>query len=233
MLSLVGKKPERHALSDTIHADVSRYLYEAFSADHGLLANVDRWTQRKVTLENLAKVELVLEAADPVEYCYQNLIREIDTEAESGIYVVGKDATADALNSLVDEPGISGDLHRQVAQIAPMLFADELAHSDDQLDLVWVTIRARFERARVEAEVSRIVLGYLMDDAEVAADMANAVRALMYASHEDLARRQCDLPVVLDERETRELVLMVRELEKRAGNYVERSIEIGERAETQ
>ena len=85
MLSLVSNNPERaqrYSLAEAIQAEVSRYLYEAFSADDGLLSNVDRWTQRKVTLENLAKIELVLEAEDSVEYCYQNLIREIDTEAE-------------------------------------------------------------------------------------------------------------------------------------------------------
>ena len=233
MLSLVNGKKERFSLSEAIHADVSRYLYEAFSNDNGLLANVDRWTQRKVTMENLAKIELVLEAEDSVEYSYQNLIREIDTEAETGIYVVGKDSDKDSLNALVDEPGVSGELHTVVAGIAPILFPDELAHSDDQLDLVWVTIRARFERARVDAEASRIIMGFLMDDADIAADMANAVRALMYALHEDVSRRQCDLPLQLNERDTRELVLMVSELEKRAGNYVQRIIEIGERAQTQ
>lgn len=236
MLSLVSNNPERaqrYSLAEAIQAEVSRYLYDAFSSDDGLLSNVDRWTQRKVTLENLAKIELVLEAEDSVEYCYQNLIREIDTEAECGIYVVGKDTGDDTLNRLTGEPGVSGKLHRYVADIAPTLFRDELAHSDDQLDLVWVTIRARYERARVEAEISRIVLGFLMDDADVASDMANALRTLMYALHEDVSRRQCGLRLLLDERETRELVLMVSELEKRAGNYLQRSVEIAERAQTQ
>ena len=233
MLSLVSDKSKRYTLAEAINAEVSRYLYESFSAEQGLLANLDRWTQRKVTLENLAKVELVLEAEDPVEHCYQNLIREIDNEAETGIYVVGKDKGDSTHDKLLTEPGISGALCRDVATIAPVLFPDALAHSDDQLDLVWITIRARYERARVEAEISRIAMGYLMDDANVATDMADAVRALMYAFHEDASRRQADLPLLLDDRETRELVLMVSELEKRAGSYVARSIEIAERAQTQ
>ena len=236
MLRLVSNNPQRaqrFSLAEAIQAEVSRYLYEAFSSDDGLLSHVDRWTQRKVTLENLAKIELVLEAEDPVEYCYQNLIREIDTEAESGIYIVGKDKGDETIDRLIDEPGVSGKLHRDVVDIAPTLFRDELAHSDDQLDIVWITIRARYERARVEAEISRIVLGFLMDDADVASDMANAVRALMYALHEDVSRRQCGLRLLLNERETRELVLMVSELEKRAGNYLQRSVEIAERAQTQ
>jgi len=233
MLSLVPEKPNRYSLSEAIHADVSRCLYEVFSSKDGLLSNVDRWTQRKVTMENLAKIELALESDDPVEYCYQNLIREIDTEAETGIYLVRETSPDPSLQQLVDEPGISGELHRKVVDIAPKLFADALAHSDDQLDIVWVTIRARYDRAHVDAQVSRIIMGFLMDDAEIAQDMANAVRALMYSFHEDVTRRQCELPLQLNERETRELVLMVSELERRAGNYMERVSEIADRAETQ
>jgi hypothetical protein len=233
MLSLVRNKSNKYSLSEAIHADVSGFLYEAFSSEDGLLGNVDRWTQRKVTMENLAKIELVLEADDPVEHCYQNLIREIDTEAETGIYLVGKNPDSTSLQRLADEPGISGELCREVPAIAPVLFRDELAHSDDQLDLVWVTISARYDRARVDAEISRIIMGFLMDDADVVQDMAGAVRTLMYSFHEDLARRQCELPLQLDERETRELVLMVTELEKRAGDYVVRVGEICDKAETQ
>jgi hypothetical protein len=233
MLSLVGKKPDRFTLAEAIHADVSGFLYEAFSSENGLLGNVDRWTQRRVTVENLAKVELVLAADDPVEHCYQDLIREIDTEGETGIYLVRQDADGNTLRRLVNEPGISGELFRDVAAIAPMLFADELRHSDDQLDLVWVTITARYDRARVDAEISQIVMGHLMRDSDVAADMAEAVRTLMYSLHEDVTRRQCELPLLLDERETRDLVLMVSELEKRAGSYTERVREIESKAGTQ
>lgn len=233
MLSLVRNKPNRYTLSEAIHADVSGFLYEAFSSEDGLLGNVDRWTQRKVTMENLAKIELVLEADDPVEYCYQNLIREIDTEAETGIYLVGKTPQSASLQQLTDQPGISGELCREVPAIAPILFRDELAHSDDQLDLVWVTISARYDRARVDAEISQIVMGFLMDDSDVATDMANAVRTLMYSFHEDLTRRKCGLPLQIGDRETRELVLMVSELEKRAGSYVDRVGEIVEKAQTQ
>ena len=232
MLSLVGKSTDSLARSEAIHADVSGFLYDVFSSERGLLGNVDRWTQRRVTMENLAKVELVLAADDPVEHCYQNLIREIDTEAETGIYLVRQDAADSTLRDLAIESGVSGEMYREVAEIAPTLFADELRHSDDQLDIVWVTINARYDRARADAEISKIVLGLLLDDAEVAADMADAVRTLMYALHEDVTRRQCDLPLLLDDRETRDLVLMVSELERRAGSYVERVREIEDKAGT-
>jgi hypothetical protein len=233
MLSLVRDKPNKYSLSEAIHAAVSGYLYEAFSSERGLLANVDRWTQRKVTMENLAKIELALDADDSVEYCYQNLIREIDTEAETGIYLVRKNSPRRSLRRLADEPGISAQLCTAVAAIAPTLFADALAHSDDQLDLVWVTISARYDRAHIDAEISRIIMGYLMDDAEAAQDMADALRTLMYSFHEDVTRRQCGLALQLDERETRELLLMIAELEKRAGDYGVRVSEIATKAETQ
>ncbi len=233
MLNLVTTDTARYSRSEAIHAAVSRFLYEAFSAEGGLLSNVDRWTQRKVTLENLTKIELAHAAHDPVEYCYQNLIREIDSEAQTGIFLVRKEDTDRSLRLLANEPGVSGELNRAVADMAPALFADALAHSDDQLDLVWVTIRARFERARVDAEVSKIAMGILMQDTDVAQDMSDALRSLMYAFHENAARQQCGMPVLLDERQARELAVMVSQLETRAGSYADRVDEITSRADTQ
>ncbi len=233
MLNLVPNDTNRYTRSEAIHAEVSRFLYEAFSAEGGLLSNVDRWTQRKVTLENLTKIELAHAAGDPVEYCYQNLIREIDSEAETGIFLVGKKDTDRSLRLLANEPGVSGKLKGEVAHIAPTLFPDALAHSNDQLDLVWVTIRARFERARVDAEVSRIAMGLLMQDEAIAQDMADALRSLMYAFHEHAARQQCGLPALLDEQRARELSVMVAQLATRAGSYTDRVDEITSRADTQ
>lgn len=233
MLSLVPNDAQHYASSESIHAEASRFLYEAFSAEDGLLSNVDRWTQRLVTLENVTKLELAHAASDPVEYCYQNLIREIDAEAQTGIFLVGRNAEDPVLQTLAQEPGVSGELSHHVAYMAPVLFADALAHSNDQLDIVWVTIRARYERARVDAEISRIAMGILIQDTNVAQDMADALRSMMYAYHEDLARRQCELPPLLDDRQARELTVMVSQLEKRAGSYADRVHEISSRADTQ
>lgn len=233
MLNPVPNDTNRYARSEAIHAEVSRFLYEAFSVESGLLSNVDRWTQRRVTLENLTKIELAHAAGDPVEYCYQNLIREIDSEAETGIFLVRETSADRSLRLLANEPGVSGELKGEVAHIAPTLFPDALAHSNDQLDLVWVTIRARFERARVDAEVSRIAMGLLMQDDAIARDMADALRSLMYAFHEDAARQQCGLPSLLDEQRRRELAVMVTQLGTRAGSYADRVDEITSRADTQ
>jgi hypothetical protein len=232
MLSPVPTDTNRYARSAAIHAEVSRVLYDAFSAENGLLSNVDRWSQRKVTLENLTKIELAYAAGDPVEYSYQNLIREIDSEARTGIFLVRGDSTDSSLRALANEPGVSGELGGAVAYMAPTLFSDELAHSDDQLDLVWVTIRARFERARVDAQVSTAVLGILMQNPDIAQDMADALRSMMYTFHEHVARQRCGLPELLDEQRARELSVMVAQLETRAGEYADRILEITARADT-
>lgn len=233
MLRLVPDKTQGHPPAEEIHADVSRFLYDAFEPDGGLLSNVDRWTQRKVTLENLAKIELARETDNPVEYSYQNLIREIDSEAQTGIFLVGDGSDDPALRLLTREPGVSGELGDAVAHLAPTLFSDAFTHSDDQLDLVWVTIRACFERARVDAEVSKIAMGHLMGDPEAAQDMTDALRSLLYAYREDAVRQQCKMPAVLDAQRSHELGVMVALLELRAGDYAERVQQIASRADTQ
>lgn len=233
MLSLVPRDAKRDPKSETTRAEVSRFLHDAFMDGQGLLSDMDRWTQRRVTAENLAKIELAHAADDPVEHSYQNLIREIDTEARTGIFLVGKNGADASLGSLANEAGISGDLKDEVAWVAPILFADALAHSNDQLDVVWITIQASFERARVDAEISRIAMGILMNDADAATDMASSLRSLMYAFHEHATRHQCNLPLLLDERQARELMIMIAQLEIRAGSYEDRIREISSRADTQ
>ena len=75
-------------------------------------------------------------------------------------------------------------------------------------------------------------MSFLLDSADAADDMTNAMRALLYSYHEDNVRHVCDLPSLLDERESRDLVIMVAELEKRSGSYNERIRAICKRAGT-
>ena len=232
MFNIGREISKRYSLEEAIRSGVSRHLHEAFRREDERLGNLDRWTQRRVYDENMAKVALVLEADDSAEHCYQNLIREIDIEAENGIYLVGTEMQNDVLRRLADDPGISGELHLDVPSVAQSLFVDELEHSKDNMDLVWVTIQARYDRAQLDASVSELVMRFMLDSAEATDDMTNALHALMYSSHEDTVRRICDLPSLLDERESRDLVIMVFELEKRSGSYDERIRAIGKRAET-
>jgi len=225
MFNMSHESSKRYSLEEAIRSGVAKHLNDAFRREDERLGNLDRWTQRRVYDENMAKVSLVLEADD-------SAIREIDIEAENGIYLVGTKLQNDVLRRLADDPGISGELHLDVPSVAQSLFVDELEHSNNNMDLVWVTIQARYDRAQLDASVSELVMRFMLDSAEATDDMTNALRALMYSSHEDTVRRICDLPSLLDERESRDLVIMVFELEKRCGSYDERIRVIGKRAGT-
>jgi len=222
----------RYSLMDAMRARVSAYLGQVFIEDEGLLGNLDPWTQRRISEENLAKLELVLESGDPAEACYRDLIREIEAEAETGIYVVLSNSTRRHLHRLIDEPGVSGEMHSEVDAIAPILFADETAQSNDDLDRVWLTIRATHDRAHVDATVSEIIMSFFLDDADSVRDMSNAMRALQYSFRENIVRRRCDLPRLLDDRDSRDLSIMVTELAKRSGSYQSRVADIRRRANT-
>lgn len=232
MLGLLHRSTDSEQKGHEVREQVARFLYDTFTAEDGKLARLDRWTQRRISEENLAKIALVFEADDPVEHCYQDLIREIDSEAETGVFLARPSANAAQLRRLAGESGISGRLYQELPKVAPILFADELEHSKANLDIVWVTIEARYDRASVDAQVSEIIMANLLDDEDQALDMSDALRSLLYAFHEDLARRQSGLPLLLNERSTRDLVTMVTELAERSGDYDDRVRAICGRAGT-
>jgi hypothetical protein len=97
---------------------------------------------------------------------------------------------------------------------------------------VWVTVNAYHDRAHVDATVSEIILSHLMDDAVIVREMVSAMRAMQYAFHEDFVRRRCELPPVLDDRESRDLAIMINELSRRAGSQEDRNAAIRQRAQT-
>jgi hypothetical protein len=224
-------KGSRFTKAAAIQQQISAHLYDAYASDSGLLGDLDRWTQRRITDENMAKLALVLEADDPAEACYRDLIREIDSEAETGVFLVDRASHLDHLHALADNSGVSGKLRNEMHIVAPVIFPDETRRSRNNLDLVWVTIRAYHDRAYVDAKVSEIILGELLDDVEQAADMADAMRALMYAHHEDVIRRRCELPGMLDDGESRMISIMTTELARRSGSYRTRTEHIREYAE--
>jgi hypothetical protein len=213
-----------------IQQRISDYLYQVYTIDSGLLGDLDRWTQRRITDENMAKLALVMASEDPGEACYRDLIREIDSEAETGVFLVDRASHLAHLHELADNSGISGKLRNEMHIVSPVLFPDETTRSRNNLDLVWVTIRAYHDRAHVDAMVSEIILGHLLGDTDQAADMASAMRELMYAHHEDIIRRRCELPRILDERESRMINIMTAELVRRSGDYGMRTDDIRESA---
>lgn len=232
MKSLDRNDSNCFSLMDAIRFRIAAYLSELCVEDEGLFASLDHWTQRRIIEENMAKLALVLDSDDPAEACYRDLIREIDAEAETGIYLVRADSQSRHLRRLNEESGVSGKLHLEMRSTAPVVFAEETARSINDFDLVWVTIQATHDRAHVDATVSEIILSYLNDDADRLRGMTDAMRALQYSFHEDVVRRRCDLPLLLDDRENRELLIMVSELALRSGSYRERAAEIRKEADT-
>ena len=232
MRSANHKETKSYTLPEAIHATIAEHLYAAYSESASLIGKLDRWTKQRITDENLAKVALVFESDSPAEACYRDLVREIDSEAESGIFLARQSSQPEHLRNVIDEPGVSGQLGREMASIAPTLFSEEAARSLNNLDLVWVSLQASHDRAHLDASVSEIIMGFLMNDAVAVRDMTNSMRALNYTYHEDSVRRRCDLPVLLQDAEIKDLRTMVTELSERSGSYEDRVNEIRRKADT-
>ena len=130
----------KFTIADAAKARVAGYLDDVFAGTDSLLNDLNPWTQNLIRSEMMAKVALVFEADDPAEACYRDLIREIDTEAESGILLARQGSPFRHLARVVEDRGVSGQLYQDIDVIAPLVFADEVAHSSEDLDLVWVTI---------------------------------------------------------------------------------------------
>ncbi|MDJ0916996.1 MAG: hypothetical protein QNJ05_04470 [Woeseiaceae bacterium] len=222
-------KPEPKTINEMILKEVSTLLFNLGTDDASLLGGLDQWTRRRVVSNIMAKTELVLESANPVEHCYQNLIREIDLEAEMGVLLANDEIGPDSLRQMCEEPGVSGELYHEMERFAPTMFDDEYRHSAGDLDLVWASVQARFDRAQLEADVSEVIMQFFVDSSEAARDMSTAMRSMFYAFHEEGIRRQFDLPSLLDERETHDLFVMVSELLVRAGSYEDRTDSIAAR----
>lgn len=218
MNARLNTRHEPRSFDDVVRDTVSTLLSKLIADKSSPLGGLDRWTQRRMVAEITAKTNHVLASSDPIEHCYQNLIREIDSEAEMGVLLANDLLGSDALRQMCDDPGVSGELYREHKRIAPIMFADEYARWNGDLDLVWASVQARYDRSYLEAEVSELIMRFLIDDADVAHDMSNALRSMFYAFREDGIRRQLDMPSLLDEREMRDLSIMVSELVARAGS---------------
>lgn len=212
-------KFESHSktLDQLIMEAVTTMLSEQIDDSSTPIGGLDRWTQQRIVAEITEKTRRVLDAADPVEHCYRNLIREIDQEAEVGVLLANKILGPDTLKLMCEDPGVSGELYRQMERFAPVLFADEYNRSNADLDLVCASVQARYDRARLQSEASELIMQFLIDSAEHTHDMSSALRSMFFSFHEEGIRRQFSLPSLLDERETRDLLIMVSDLIDRAG----------------
>lgn len=203
---------------DRINEAVAAYLNDHFSSGEGPLARLDRWTQQSIAVKNQAKRALVLEAIDPTERCYANLIQEINLEAESGIYFATPAGNAAQLQRLAGESGMSGRLFQHLSEIAPTVFPNELRTADGKSDLVWASIEARYDRANLDAEISELILMHLVETEDEAAEMTDRLRSTFYAYHENRIRQLCALPVLLTDRTSKHLTEVVSDLLERASS---------------
>ena len=203
---------------DQINDAVTAFLNDRFSSGDGPMARLDRWTQQSIAVKNQAKRALVLEANDPTERCYANLIQEINLEAESGIYLATPAGNAARLQRLAGESGMSGRLFQHLVEIAPIVFPNELRMADGKCDLLWASIEARYDRATLDAEVSELILMHLMEMEDMAADMTDRLRFTFYAYHENRIRQLCALPPQLSDRASQHLAEVVSDLLERASS---------------
>ncbi|MDH3988331.1 MAG: hypothetical protein OEV34_04335 [Gammaproteobacteria bacterium] len=203
---------------DQINDAVTAFLNDRFSSGDGPMARLDRWTQQSIAVKNQAKRALVLEANDPTERCYANLIQEINLEAESGIYLATPVGNAARLQRLAGESGMSGRLFQHLVEIAPIVFPNELRMADGKCDLLWASIEARYDRATLDAEVSELILMHLMEMEDMAADMTDRLRFTFYAYHENRIRQLCALPPQLSDRASQHLAEVVSDLLERASS---------------
>ena len=214
-------KSESHpnTLDRLVIEAVTTMLFEKIADESSPIGGLDRWTQQRIVAEITKKTRRVLESADPVEYCYRNLIRDIDREAEMGVLLANDVVGSDSLEQMCEDPGVSGELYREMERFAPVMFADEYERSNADLDLVWASVQARYDRARLESEASELIMQFLIDSAEHTYDMSSALRSMFFAFHEDGIRKQFSLASLLDEREMRDLLIMVSDLIDRAGKH--------------
>lgn len=205
-----------------IRSAISRYLTERFETDQSFRpasASTQRW---RISLENYAKLALALEAEDAVEHCLQNLIREIDKEAESGIWLEHPAANAAQLRRLSGNPALSANLHEELPCMLDTLFAGDETGAPKNVDRARASIESRYLHANVDAETSELVLMYQLQDEDEAADLTEILRATFYTFHENEVRRRCGLPGMLNESASQDLAGAVEYFRKRAGCYIER-----------
>lgn len=232
MIHLVKQQVSQQTDAATMRESVTHYLDDRFSCGSLTPTLDDPARQRIIALESRAKLALATASDDPVEFTYQNLIREIDTEAQFGIFLASPAGKVAQLQRVHGDAGGLGRLHQLIAEFAPVLFAEKYYGSGRKLDQVLIEINSRYDRANLEAEVSELILMHLLHDDGEASDWADELRLVFYACHEDRVRRRFDLTTMQSTSASRRLADQIRNLSDRAGDYAERIAAIRERAGT-
>jgi hypothetical protein len=206
-----GGKPNT-SQDQQVAQDVAAFLDQRFVEYGPDMSGLDRWTQLRIGTGNRQKLAGVFASDDPPTRCYRNLVREIDTEAEAGIYLSAPAGGAARLRMLTGESGLTGRLHQHLPEIAASLCPNDFVSSAENVELAVATMQSRFERANIDAEVSELILMHLLHDEDEVADTADSLRALFYAYHEHRARCRFDLPRHLGDQASRRIAVDVANL---------------------
>ena len=195
-----------------IHDAIAAFLHDSFACGDRPLTRIDRWSQQRVTVANQARLATLESAESPVRRCIADLTKDINKEAAAGVLLPTPAGNVAMLHRLSGDPGLTGRLFQHLDQIAPILFAEELERAGRDLSLLSAEIEARYDRASLDAEVSELILMYLLADDEVVADMADELRKTFYAYHEVRIRRDCGLPIAINDHSCARLASQVATL---------------------
>jgi hypothetical protein len=195
-----------------IHDAIAGFLHDSFASDDRPLARIDRWSQQRITVANQGKLADILSAPNPVGRGIARLTSDIHAEASAGVLLATPAGNAAMLQRLAGESGLTGRLFQHLETIAPVLFADEFQQLGKDLSLMSANIEARFDRSNLDAEVSELILMYLLPGDETVADIADDLRKTLYGFHEDRIRRSCGLPSSISETSSQKLAQRVSNL---------------------
>ena len=206
-----GGKPN-NSQDRQIAQDVAAFLDQRFGESDDDLSGLDRWTRIRIGTENRQKLADIFASDHPASRAYRNLVREIDAEAEVGIYLSVPAGSAARLRILSGEIGMTGRLYEHLPEIAATLCPSDFVSATENVELAVASMQSRYDRANISAEVSELILMHLLDDEDVATDIADSLRAVFYAYHEHRARCRFDLPGHLGDAASRRLAVDVAKL---------------------
>lgn len=219
----INQKPQE---SRKIRAAVTTYLNDHFDGErrkHREINSLRRW---RISTDSYAKLALVHDAADPAEYCFQNLIREIDEEARSGIWLEQPAGFAANIRRLFGEPELSGQLYAELPDMFGHIFRNDNWYATQNVEQARAVIETRYLDANVNAELSELILMFHVSNEDEATELVDDLRASFYTYHENEARHRCGLSGTLSDIASTDLGFTISTLRQRAGCYVSRMSDI-------
>lgn len=210
-------KPNRQ-----VHDAIAGFLHDSFASGDRPLGRSERWFLQQITVANQEKLADILASPVPVQRCMANLTNDIHAEAAAGVLLATPAGNAALLHRLKGESAMTGRLFQYLETVAPVLFAEEFDRLGRDLSVLSSAIETRYERANLDAEVTELILMYLLPEDEAAEDIADELRSTLYAYHENRIRRLCGLGLSLNDTASQSLNSMVGQMLDDAREYGDR-----------